>query len=242
MSGNADGYGTLNAHGSYLSNMVQYISPKLVGLQLDVAVGVDGTGSDVNCRIGNATSVSIASPTRIGDGCGQGTSTRGDISAALTWSGGPARVFVAYNKMSNVAAASATVKQEPNSVKAGAQLKFGKGITHTINAQWEVTNRDIASTTTWGSEAAYLFLGYHLGIHAFTVSLQGGVFADDVNTEGTYYMLAGTYNFSKTAKAFVGYRHTELQNDLLTSATILGNTVTKIRDESYYGVGLRKDF
>jgi len=241
MSGNADGYGILNAHGGYLSNMMQYISPKMVGLQLDVAIGVDGTGTDGNCRIGNATSVQVTAPARIGDGCGQGDNTRGDISAALTWAGGPASVFLAYNKASNVNAV-AGLKVEPTSKKIGGSIKLGKGVTHTVNLQFEKTDRDQASTATWGSEGQYFFLGYHLGIGAVTVSLQGGKFEDNVNTEGTYYMIAGKYNFSKTASAFVGYRHTELENNLLAAATIAGNTVTMIRDENYMGVGLRKDF
>ena len=243
MSGNADGYGILNAHGSYLSDMMQYISPSLVGLTLDVAVGVDGTGADVNCRIGNATVTAITAPTRIGDGCGQGTSTRGDLSSALTWKGGPATVFLAYNKMANVTAASATVKQEPTAKKIGASFKLGGGnMTHTINAQFERTDRDVASTATWGAEGQYLFLGYHLGLGKFTVSLQGGKFEDDVNTEATYYTVAGKYNFSKTAMAWLGFRHTELENSLLTSSTIFGQAVNMIRDENVLSVGLRKDF
>jgi len=244
MSGNADGYGVLNAHGSYLRNMVQYISPNWSGLTIDAAVGVDGTGGDASCGIPTTTGA-VNSFTTVG--CGQAASTRGDISAAVSWKGGPVNVFVAYAKMAN-ATPSATVKAEPTAKKVGASFKFGGNINHTINAQYEMIDRDTASgtgtssTTGFGAEATYLFLGYHLGIGSSTISLQGGVFADDVETEATYYALAYTYNFSKTAKAWVGYRFTELDNGLMTNATVNGNTVGKIRDESYYGIGLRKDF
>lgn len=245
MSGNTDGYGVLNGHGGYLTNMLQYISPSLVGLQLDLAIGTDSSGGDTTCAIPTTTGA-VSSLTL--EGCGQGTSTRGDISTALTWKGGPAMVFLAYNKMANVAATSATAKPEPTAKKIGAQFKFGSGVTNTINVQYEMIDRDTASgsgtssTTGFGAEAAYIFLGYHLGIGNHTASIQWGGMADDVDTAAAYLALAYTYNFSKTAKAWIGYRGTALDNDLMTSATVLGNTVDMIRDENYYGIGLRKDF
>lgn len=235
MSGNSDGYGVLNGHGSYLSDMIQYISPTLAGLTLDVAIGADGTGSAAGC--GLATGTTTATPALVA--CGQSTNTRGDLGAALTWKGGPAMVFVAYNKMQS-ATPSAVANPEPNAKKIGAQIKLGGGsMSHTINAQFEKTDRDVASTATWGSEGQFMFLGYHLGLGKFTVSLQGGKFEDDVVTEGTYYSVAGKYNFSKTAMAWLGYRHTELENSMLTVSTVSGSL---IRDENVLSLGLRKDF
>jgi len=239
MAGNADGYGIMNGAGGYLTKMVQYISPSIVGLQLDIAVGVEGAGNDHNCAV-TSTTGTAGNLTR--QACAQGTNTRGDISAALTWKGGPARVFVGYAKDAN-AVTIANNNPEPVAIKAGAQLKFGKGITHTINLQWETVSRDAVDNAFYGADAAYIFLGYHLGINAFTISLQGGSFADSSTATGTYYMVGGRYNFSKTTSAFFGYRHSDFTADNLTAVALAGGgTATDPVDNNYYGIGLRKDF
>lgn len=222
MSGNADGYGILTAHNSFVSEGLFYTSPDLVGLSLDLYVGLDGTGA-------NAAN----SPSGIG---GQGAQTNGDVSAALRWKGGPANVFLAYNKSNNVAAAAGVATPEPEALKLGGQVKIGK--MHTISLQYEMTDRDNVPTNDT-DEGEYIFLGYQLKLGNTTLVAQGGLFENgggsptlSQNQEATYYTLGAIYNFSKTFRVYGGYRATELENDAGVSS----------RDDSVITVGMRKDF
>lgn len=235
MSGNADGFGVMNGHSSFVGDGLRYTSPKLVGIQAVVYLGVDGTGSAASCTIANG---SAANTCNVGTA---GVATNGDLSASLGWAGGPASVFVAYNKMANVAP-TATTKPEPTSKKIGAQFKFGDSVKNTISLQYEKINRDTgAPAASAGDEAVFMFFGYQAGIGNTTIAVQWGAAvndqtnaADTVQKAGGYFAVGAIYNFSKTARVFGGLRGTALLDSQATN--------DKYRDESVYTLGVRKDF
>lgn len=243
MSGNADGFGVMNGHSSFVGDGLRYTSPKLVGIQAIVYLGVDGTGTAATCGIANG----IATGGGAGNTCNVGTAgaaTNGDLSASLGWAGGPASVFVAYNKMANVAP-TALGKPEPTSMKVGGQFKFGDNVKNTISLQYEKINRDSAAaagtTATAGDEAVFMFFGYQAGIGNTTIAVQWGAAVNDqTNAAGTaekaggYFAVGAIYNFSKTARVFGGLRGTALLDSAATN--------DKYRDESVYTLGVRKDF
>jgi len=218
MSGNSDGYGVLLAHNSFVSEGLHYTSPSMVGITVDLYVGLDGTGANVAAG-----------------GQGQGAQTNGDLSAALSWKGGPVNVFVAYIKGNNVVK-TAVLSPEPEALKIGGQFKFAK--MHTIGFQYEMTDLDsVAADDT--DEGEYLFLSYQLKLGNTTVVAQGGLFenggggAAAANQEATYLNLGAIYNFSKTFRVFGGYRATELEDE---------TAAPTVRDDSVITVGMRKDF
>lgn len=219
MSGNADGYGILTAHNSFVSDGLFYTSPTLVGITLDIYVGLDGTGA--NLAAGSNA---------------QGAQTNGDLSAVLGWKGGPVNVFVGYNKANNVVK-TAVLAPEPTAMKIGGQFKFAK--MHTISVQYEKTDVDDAATNDT-DEGDYLFLGYQLKLGNTTIVAQGGLFENGGgsvtltdNQEATYYVLGAIYNFSKTFRVFGGWRATELEDE---------SVAPTVRDDSVLTVGMRKDF
>ncbi len=217
MSGNKDGYGVLNGHNSFVNNGIFYTSPSLAGVMIDAYVGADDTGAD-------STSAS------------QGVQTGGDLSAVVSWKGGPAKVFVGYSRLNNTAPASGF--GEPKAFKLGGEFKIS-GM-HNIAFQYEKANVDNSTTAQYakyGAKADYLFLSYTLTLGNFSLVPQFGQMKTDGGTsgdeKGSYLVLGGIYKMSKTFRAFGGYRGTKLQQ--------AGVTLDP-RDEKVITVGLRKDF
>lgn len=217
MSGNKDGYGVLNAHNSFVNNGVFYTSPSMGGVVIDTYLGADDTGLDSS-------------------NTSQGAQTGGDLSAVVSWKGGPAKVFVGYSRLNNTAPASGF--GEPKAFKVGGDFKIGN--MHNIAFQYESANVDNSTTAlyaNYGAKANYLFLSYTLTLGNFSVIPQlgqmksdGGVKGDE---KGTYLVLGGIYKMSKTFRAFGGYRSTKLSQ---------GGVTLDPRDEKVITVGLRKDF
>ncbi len=226
MSGNKDGYGVLNAHNSFVNSGIFYTSPSLAGIMLDVYMGADDTGLD-------STTAS------------QGAQTGGDLSAVVSWKGGPAKVFVGYSRLNNTAPANGF--GEPKSFKIGGEFKIGN--MHNIAFQYEKADVNhstnvgtlAASPTTqyasYGAKADYLFLSYTLTLGNFSLIPQLGQMKSDGGTlgdlKGDYLVLGGIYKMSKTFRTFAGYRASKLQ---------LATVTADPRDEKVITIGLRKDF
>lgn len=213
MSGNNDGYGVLFAHNSFVSNGIFYTTPSLGGVMINAYVGVDGTGAESG-------------------GLGQGAQSNGDLSVVASWKGGPANVFLGYNKLANT-----TDGSEPTAAKVGASFKLGN--MHNIAVQYEMvdTGKTGGIYDTYGAEADYLFLSYTLTLGNFSLIPQAGAMTTNGGTlgdqQGNYLVLGGIYKMSKTFRMFGGYRGTTLEQ---------GGVVSDTRDESVITVGMRKDF
>lgn len=213
MSGNADNYGVLLAHGSFVNTGIFYTTPSMGGVTIDSYVGVDGTGADTT-------------------GIGQAAQTNGDLSVVVGWKGGPANVFVGFNRLNNT-----TDTSEPKATKLGGSFKIGD--MHNIAFQYEKSNTGKSTGTyaQFGSQADYIFLSYTLKLGSFSLVPQVGQMKTDGGTvgdqKGSYMVLGGIYNMSKTFRVFGGYRGTKLQQTLAAADP---------RDEKVLTVGMRKDF
>jgi predicted porin len=106
-------------------------------------------------------------------------------------------------------------------VKFGGMYKMGA---HKVMLQYEQVTQ-VDQDTLVKSKPTYTFLGYNLSMGKIQAVVQGGVYDPDISgtDTATYAALGGFYKFSKTTRAFLGYR-----------------TTTDV--ESVFTIGMRKDF
>lgn len=236
MSGNRDGWGVANAHGSFWQDSLFFNSASFGGAYVNLAIGLDRTGANGTC----ATGVGGAAVTSNCDAAGTNGSNgknNGDLDVAVGWKGNVGvglHVFGAYTKLANT-----TSPDEPTAMKIGGQVTVAKA--HTISLQYEMTDRgDYAGATGDGfDEGKYLFLGYQGKFGPMTAVVQVGQFENSApatyySYEGKYAALGLIYNMSKTFRVFGGLRKTELEATGVFSYTA--------RDEQVLSVGMRKDF
>lgn len=201
----------LNTHSSgYVNNGIVYNMPKFGGVGFDIYVSPDTQNH-----------------------------TSGDLSAALTWAGGPVSIFVVHNLDENAngntattattTAASGNNTYDSKATKIGGQFKFGAA--GSLALQLEQLETGIAGP---GNETEFMFVGYQIPIGKFTPAIQVGLSTIDNapdETETTYGALGVRYNFSKTFSTYGGYRMTKTETGSTTNI-----------DQEAYTVGLRKDF
>ncbi len=163
---------------------------------------------------------------------GNGTANdgnRGDVSAAMKYSGKDWEIFAAYNRY------DANNNGTADSVaKVGGRVSFGGG-SHTVSAQYELDTPEGND-----NDAAILFVGYQFRMGKNILAAQYGNTAGDDNyvdaylngaTDVTYYAIGVIHRFSKRTRVFVGYRKSEGKNPVTTGI-----------DLSVATAGLRVDF
>lgn len=190
----------LNTHKSgYVNNGIVYNSPKLAGIGADVYYSPDSKDN-----------------------------TRGDISAAVTWTGGPASVFAVINRDAHANGNTAVMQNyNATALKIGGQFKFGAA--GSLAAQYETLK---SGANTPGSKENVLFVGYQMPFGNWTAIVQGAVGNDNAtNKNKSTYLAAGArYNFSKTFSSYGGVRMTKVKNTV------------NVVDQQAITIGLRKDF
>ena len=205
-NGGMSASGPLNTHSSgYVNNGIVYNMPKFGGVGFDVYVSPDTQNN-----------------------------TSGDLSAAVTWAGGPVSIFVVHNLDENANGGTATTTSSGNNTfdskatKVGGQFKFGAA--GSLALQFEQLDSGASGA---GAETEFMFVGYQIPIGKLTPAIQVGLSTIDTatETETTYGALGVRYNFSKTFSTYGGYRMTK---------TEVGSATTT--DQEAYTVGLRKDF
>lgn len=227
MSGNRDGWGVANAHNNFWQDSLFFNSASFGGAYVNVALGLDRTGTDGSCN------------TFLGSNCdAAGRSNgknNGDLDVAVGWKGDfgiGLHVFGGYTKLVNT-----TNLDEPTAMKLGAQLTIVKA--HTVSLQYEATDRGSYTGGAFGGadEGQYLFLGYQGKFGPVTAVVQAGKFESGdfvgYSYEGNYLAIGAIYNLSKTFRVFGGLRKTELD---------FTNAGYTLRDEQVLSVGIRKDF
>lgn len=207
-NGGMSGGVALNGHApGYVNNGIVYNMPKFGGVGVDVYVSPDTQNN-----------------------------TSGDLSAAVTWAGGPVSIFVVHNLDEN-ANGSTAVNQSYDSKasKIGGQFKFGAA--GNLAVQYEMIDTGAPTGTTAGSDTDIMFVGYQIPIGKWTPAVQVGLSVTDggttttADTETMYAALGARYNFSKTFSTYGGVRMTETEQGSATTV-----------DTEAYTIGMRKDF
>lgn len=206
-NGGMSSSGPLNTHSSgYVNNGIVYNMPKFGGVGFDVYVSPDTQNH-----------------------------TSGDLSAALTWAGGPVSIFVVHSLDENANGGTATTTSSGNNTydakatKIGGQFKFGAA--GSLAVQFEQLDTGAAGA---GQETEFMFIGYQIPIGKVTPVVQiGASVRDDApnERETAYAALGARYNFSKTFSAYAGVRATKTETGSVTNT-----------DEEAMTIGLRKDF
>lgn len=190
----------LNTHKSgYVNNGIVYNSPKFAGIGADVYYSPDSKDN-----------------------------TRGDISAAVTWTGGPASAFVALNRDAHANGNTAVMQNyNATALKVGGQFKFGAA--GSLAAEYETLK---SGSNLPGSKENVLFVGYQMPFGSWTAIVQGAVGNDNANNKNksTYLAAGARYNFSKTFSSYGGLRMTKVKNTV------------NVVDQQAVTIGLRKDF
>jgi len=221
--------GDFGANG-FWSNSISW-KKKFGAIRVWVNLGLDEGDGATGGLLGNGAKVDDTSVTpsvkeQLGTAKGKGGTT-GDIAATVLYKQSNWEAFVGLSTDDQISNIDGTADDSRTLTKVGGKFKTGA---HTISAQYEMDSVDGTN-----KDSDTLFIGYQLKMGKNILVAQIGQVDHDVDANDVdYYALGAIHKFSKTTRAFVGYRVSDKDD----SGTGKGSE----NEISVISAGLRIDF